>query len=118
MKRVKQILSYLPEASIIVMATYWFLENLLSSPSFVNYVMVGIVGLVSILLIWKNKIMALLLSIIMGLACFYMLLAVFSEYKKFLKGDPDGLNLLLTGSLIFVTLIVFSFVMPVKYLRK
>jgi hypothetical protein len=71
--------------------------------------------ILSTLIIWKNKYFALSLSIILALVSLYMLLAVFSEYKEFPSGDRSGLQLLLVGGLIFISLLAVSIFLPRKY---
>lgn len=115
---VKKILSYLPEVSILAIALGWFIENILATPSYFNYLMLAIIVLISALIIWRIKAFAITLSVLIGLGSFYMLLAVLSEYSEFPKGDPDGHKLLFTGLLIIASLITMSIIMPIKYLSK
>lgn len=67
------------------------------------------------LVIWKNKYFALVLSIALGPASAYMLVAVFSEYHEFLPSDKNGLQLQLVGGLLFTSLLMISIFMPKKY---
>ena len=116
--RFKTLLSYLPEASFIVMALVWFLDNLLASPSYFNIPMLGIIVFIVALVIWRIKAFAITLSAILGLASFYMILAVISEFNEFPKGDPESYKLLITGLAIFLSLVAMSVVLPIKYFRK
>jgi hypothetical protein len=114
--KLKTILSYLPEASFLVVALFWFIDNLLASH--VNFFMVVIMALVAILLIWRIKALAVSLSVCLGIGSFYMLLAVVSEFQEFPIGDPNGLKLLVIGLLIFIALMAMSFTMPLKYIYR
>ncbi|MDR1880929.1 MAG: hypothetical protein LBQ78_08350 [Tannerellaceae bacterium] len=113
----KKVLSYLPEVSLMLMAGWWFLDNLLGA-STVNYIMIAIIGLLLTLIVWRNKILAVALSILLGAGSLFMILAVLSEYGEFPTGDPEGRKLLLIGVLIFVTLTVMALVLPRKYLYR
>lgn len=115
---LKSIISHIPEISFLLMAIYWFLENLMASPSNINYFMLAVLLFVSALMIWRIRVFALILSIILGIGSLYMLLAVVSEFKEFPKGSPEGIELLITGSLIFLVLAGMAIWMPIKYLRE
>ncbi len=78
--------------------------------------MIGCWLILSTLVIWKNKYFALVLSSILGLISFYMLLAVLSAFKKFPSGDINGLQLLLVGASLFISLLVIAIYLPRKYL--
>jgi hypothetical protein len=105
---------YLPEILLLLGAVISFFEELFRV-SVVNYFLILCIALFSILLIWKNRWFALSISVVLGVASFYFLLACISEYKEFPVGDNDGIRLMLTGSLLFGSLIVISFIMPRKY---
>jgi hypothetical protein len=55
---------------------------------------------------------------VLGLVSFYFILACYSEYKEFPAGDSDGIRLIVTGCLIFGSLIAISFIMPKKYFAE
>ncbi len=116
--KLKKVLHHIPEVLILLVALYWFLDNLLATPSHVNYFMLAVIAFVSALIVSRNKIMALLLSLIIGVGSLYMLLAVFSEYHEFPKGDADGLKLLLVGVSMFVLTLSASIFIPIKYFKK
>lgn len=114
----KKIASYLPELSIITLASLWFLDNLIGTRSNINYFMIAIIALILILMLWRNRIYAILISIVLGLASFYMVLAVFSEFREFPSGHPDGIQLLVVGLLIFLGLAITAGFMPMKYMNQ
>lgn len=114
---IKDGLYYIPEILILLVSVYWFLDGLLGS-SYINYLMLGIIAFISGLIILKNKFMALFMSIIIGLGSLYMILAVVSEYSEFPAGSAEGLKLLLTGTSIFVTTIIMSIILPIKYFKR
>jgi len=111
---LKKTLPYLPEILLFIAIGISFLGELIET-SGINYFMIACGLILSTLIIWKNKYFALSLSIILALVSLYMLLAVFSEYKKFPSGDRNGLQLLLAGGLIFISLLTVSIFLPRKY---
>jgi hypothetical protein len=104
----------LPEILLLWGTVISFFEELFRV-SVVNYFLILCIALFSIPLIWNNRWFALSISVVLGIASFYFLLACISEYKEFPAGDSEGIRLMLTGSLIFGSLIVISFIMPRKY---
>ncbi len=114
----KKILSYLPEVSFLGVALYWFIDNLLVSPHYINYPILIVILFIVALIIWKIKAFAITLSAVLSIGSLYMILAVISEYKEFPTGDPDGYKLLFTGLAIFISLIGMSVLMPFKYFKK
>lgn len=111
----KKLISYLPEISFLFVACFWFMDNLMATSAHVNYFMMAVALFVLILIIWRNRTFAVVLSVILGTGSFYMFLAVLSEFNEFPKGDPEGLEMVVFGLLIFITLMVMSVIMPKKY---
>lgn len=114
----KKIASYLPELSIITVASLWFLDNLIGTRSNINYFMIAIIALILILMLWRNKIYAIIISIVLGWTSFYMVFAVISEFREYPSGDPDGIKLLVIGLLVFLGLCVTAGFMPMKYMKQ
>ncbi|GHT04495.1 hypothetical protein FACS189440_13970 [Bacteroidia bacterium] len=110
-------LGYLPEILLLAGAVFAFFEELIRT-SVVNYFAIACIALLAILLIWKNRWLALSISIVLGLVSFYFILACYSEFKEFPAGDNDGIRMLLTGCLLFGSLIAISFIMPRKYFAE
>jgi uncharacterized membrane protein YdcZ (DUF606 family) len=77
--------------------------------------MIACIAILSILLIWKNKWLAYSIAIVLGLVSLYFLLACYKEYMEFPAGDSESTRLILTGGLIFGSLIVISSLMLIKY---
>lgn len=116
--RLKTILSYLPEISFLLMAIYWFIDNLMATPTHINYLMIVIALFVVAQMVWRIRTFAYILSVLLGLGSLYMILAVFSEFSEFPKGDPRGIKFLLTGTSIFIVLAAMAIVMPFKYFYR
>ena len=119
MKKVnlKEVLPYMPEIILLGVAIVWFLSDLIIASS-VNYFMAVGILLILTLLRWKSKFFSLCLSIMLGLFSFYFQLALLSEFSEFPTGSLEGRQMLLIGSFIFISLIIISCLMPLKYFRK
>ena len=119
MKKVnlKEVLPYMPEIILLGGAIAYFLSDLIITSS-VNNLMAVTILLILTILRWKSKFLCLCLSIILGLVSFYLQLALLSEFGEFPTGSLEGRKMLLIGSLIFISLIVVSVLMPLKYFRK
>ena len=118
MKKMNLIkgIQYIPEVFIVLVAIYWFLDGLLAT-SYINYLMLAVILFMSLLVILKNKTMALFASLLIGLGSLYMIFAVLSEYSEFPRGDANGLKLL-TGAIIFLSTLLISILLPIKYFKR
>ena len=110
-------IQYIPEVFIVLGAIYWFLDGLLTT-SYINYLMLAVILFMSLLVILKNKTMALFASLLIGIGSLYMIFAVLSEYSEFPRGDANGLKLLLTGAIIFLSTLLISILLPIKYFKR
>ena len=119
MKKMNLIkgIQYIPEVFIVLMAIYWFLDGLLATSN-INYLMLAVILFMSLLVILKNKTMALFASLLIGIGSLYMIFAVLSEYSEFPRGDANGLKLLLTGATIFLSTLLISILLPIKYFKR
>ena len=119
MKKMNLIkgIQYIPEVFIVLMAIYWFLDGLLATSN-INYLMLAVILFMSLLVILKNKTMALFASLLIGVGSLYMIFAVLSEYSEFPRGDANGLKLLLTGAIIFLSTLLISILLPIKYFKR
>ena len=119
MKKMNLIkgIQYIPEVFIVLVAIYWFLDGLLATSN-INYLMLAVILFMSLLVILKNKTMALFASLLIGVGSLYMIFAVLSEYSEFPRGDANGLKLLLTGTIIFLSTLLISILLPIKYFKR
>ena len=119
MKKMNLIkgIQYIPEVFIVLVAIYWFLDGLLATSN-INYLMLAVILFMSLLVILKNKTMALFASLLIGVGSLYMIFAVLSEYSEFPRGDANGLKLLLTGAIIFLSTLLISILLPIKYFKR
>lgn len=115
MNRSKQILYSLPEYTLLLAFAVTFICDLIFAGKF-NYSFLILSSAVVALLIWKSRLLAGLYSAVLGLGSIYMMLALISEYSEFPTGDPQGLNMLLTGSLFFLCALSIAIALAIKYL--
>ena len=80
--------------------------------------MLAVILFMSLLVILKNKTMALFASLLIGIGSIYMIFAVLSECSEFPRGDANGLKLLLTGAIIFLSTLLISILLPIKYFKR
>jgi hypothetical protein len=110
-------LKYLPEIFLFSGILVVIIMDLINT-SCVNYGMIICGLLLSILVVWKNKYLALCVGLILGLGSFYMLFALLSEFHEFPAEDKNGTQLLFIGVMMFLTLLAVSVILPVKYFEK
>ena len=111
MKRVKTVILQLPEYLLIAAVLfYWFSTGLA-----VNYIAIGLIIVLILQIIFKNRIVGIIIPIILVLICLYMLLALMSEFKEFLTFSSDAKELLFVGLSYFISTIIISGVMIYKY---
>ena len=111
MKRVKTVILQLPEYLLIAAVLfYWFSTGLA-----VNYIAIGLIIVLILQIIFKNRIVGIIIPSILVMICLYMLLALMSEFKEFLTFSSDAKELLFVGLSYFISTIIISGVMIYKY---
>ena len=111
MKRVKTFILQLPEYLLIAAVVFYWLSAGLA----VNYIAIGLIIVLILQIIFKNRIVGIIIPIILVLICLYMLLALMSEFKEFLTFSSDAKELLFVGLSYFISTIIISGVMIYKY---
>lgn len=112
--KIKKVLPYIPEILLLVAAMVCFVGEWIGASSFNGIMIFGILT-IAILLIWKNKYLALSIAILLGGASVYFLLALLSEFHEFPVENQERWQMLLVGCTIFGSLLVASLIMPRKY---
>jgi len=111
MKRVKTFILQLPEYLLIAAVLfYWFSTGLA-----VNYIAIGLIIVLILQIIFKNRIVGIIIPSILVMICLYMLLALMSEFKEFLTFSSDAKELLFVGLSYFISTIIISGFMIYKY---
>ncbi|MEY3423118.1 MAG: hypothetical protein RIR48_3448 [Bacteroidota bacterium] len=113
----KNLWAYLPEIFLLLSIGFVLIMDWIKTSS-VNYFMICFGVILLILIMSKNKYLAIGLAIILGSLSCYMLFALLSEYNEFPSGDSRGTILLTTGSLIFCSLLIISMLLPLKYFKR
>ena len=111
MKRVKTFILQLPEYLLIAAVLfYWFSTGLA-----VNYIAIGLIIVLILQIIFKNRIVGIIIPSILVMISLYMLLALMSEFNEFLTFSSDAKELLFVGLSYFISTIIISGVMIYKY---
>lgn len=111
MKTLKSYLKYIPEYYFILSAIYyWIMTSTLINP----FALLLLAALAA-LLIFKNKGLGVLLSILFILINLYMFLALLSEYRKFHEPTQAAHDLILYGSIYLGLNLLMSTVLLMKY---
>ena len=110
-ERIKTVILQLPEYLLIVAVVfYWFSAGLV-----VNYIAIGLIIVLILQIIFKNRIVGIIIPSILVMISLYMLLALMSEFNEFLTFSSDAKELLFGGLLYFISTIIVSGIMIYKY---
>lgn len=113
MKKTKQILLKLPEYLLIAAVLfYWMSAGLIINP-----IAIGLIALLVFQIIFKNKVIGLMIPSLLILTCLYMLLALMSEFNEFPSFNAEAKTLLFVGLAFFISTMAVSLLMIYKYLR-
>lgn len=108
---MKPYLKLIPESYFALSVLYyWMMTGTLINP-FAIALLVGI----AILLIFRNKALGLLLSILSILINLFLFAALMSEYREFHEPTPASRDLILYGSIYLGLNLLMSLVMLAKY---
>ncbi len=87
-------------------------------PFYINPICVGIVGVLIFQIIFKNRILGILLGIIFFLVNLYFLGALLSEFNEFKEFNNSAKELLFVGLTIWIVNIILSLTMIYKYVTN
>lgn len=91
---------------------YWWSTALIWNP-----VAIGLIALLTTQLFIKNRAIGIALSVILILLSFYMLLALFSEFKEFETVNSEARKLLTVGLALILGTMGMSTIMLYRYGR-
>lgn len=111
---MKKIVFKLPEYYLIV---FVILAGYMP-PFYINPICVGIVGVLIFQIIFKNRILGILLGIIFFLVNLYFLGALLSEFNEFKEFNNSAKELLFVGLTIWIVNIILSLTMIYKYVTN
>lgn len=114
MKNVKQLISKYSEGYLIAVT---FLCGY-SPPLTITPIFLGLIAILAFQFIVKNRVTGIIIASLFLLINVLMLLAVISEFNKFLTTTSNAIQLLLIGFLIFGFNLAVSALMISKYLPE
>lgn len=100
---------------LLIIATlfYWHSTSLIFNP-----VAIGLLLILIFQIIFRNKVLGIILPCILIMLSLYMLLALRSELNEFKVFNNETQTLLAIGLLLFLSLIIVSFLMFFNYFRR
>jgi len=98
---------------IIAVLFYWH-----GTSNLLNPIAIGLLAILIFQIIFKNKVVGILIPCVLMLLSMYMILALFSEVNEFESFNRDAQRLLFIGLTYFLGTILISFLMIWKYLVK
>lgn len=111
MKGLKKISLDLPEYILLAAVVfYWF-----SAAIFINYVAIMLLIGFILQIVFKFRIVGIVLPSLLMLTSFYMLLALISEFNEFPTFNYEAKKLLFVGLAIFMVSMLVSGLMFFKY---
>ena len=113
MKKINHLWN-IPEYLLLLSVLYYWL---LTSNLF-NWVAITLVAILVFQLIYKNKVLGIIIPSILILACCYMYLALFSELREFPTFNTDAKELLFFGLFYFTATLVVAGFMFFKYMKQ
>lgn len=113
MKKINHLWN-IPEYLLLLAVLLYWLPT--SNPF--NWVAITLVTVLVFQIIYKNKILGIIISSLLILICCYMYLALFSELREFPTFDADAKELLFFGLFIFTATLVVAGFMFFKYMKQ
>lgn len=111
MSKLKQITLQIPEFLLLAAVIfYWG-----SAGWGVNYIAIVLLVVLILQIIFKNRIIGIIIPSLLTLASLFLILAVISEFKEFPSVNAEAMKLLLVGLVYFSSTILVSGVMFYKY---
>ncbi len=108
---MKPYLKLIPEAYFILSVLYYWMMT----ATLLNPFAIALLLAVTVLLIFRNKALGLLLSILSILINLFLFAALMSEYREFHEPTPASRALILYGSIYLGLNLLMSVVMLAKY---
>ncbi|KAA5535501.1 hypothetical protein [Paenimyroides baculatum] len=114
MKNSISFLSNLVEYLLIIAVLfYWH-----GTSNLLNPIAIGLLVVLIFQIIFKNKIIGIIIPSVLMLLSMYMILALLSEVNEFESFNSDAQRLLFIGLAYFLGTILISFLMIWKYLLR
>lgn len=111
MSKLKRIAFQIPEYLLIASVIfYWG-----SAGWEINYIAISLLVILILQIIFKNRIIGIIIPSLLTLASLFLILAVISEFKEFPTVNAEAMKLLLVGLVYFTSTIIVSGMMFYKY---
>ncbi|TKG92937.1 hypothetical protein EYV94_18375 [Puteibacter caeruleilacunae] len=111
MKNLKKVLLQLPEYLLIIaVVSYWGAEGV-----FINPIAIALMLVLIFQIIFKNRVVGIVIPGFLILASLYMLLALMSEFNEFTSFNSEAKEFLLVGLSLFILAILISGTMIYRY---
>lgn len=111
MKIFKQILLKLPEYLLIAAVIfYWGSAGIV-----INLIAIALIIILILQIIFKNRIIGLIIPSLLIMTCLYMLMALISEFNEFPTFNAEAKKLLLVGLSYFISTMIVAGIMIYKY---
>ena len=111
MTTFKKIILSLPEYLLIAAVLfYWMSAGLV-----INYIAIGLIIVIVLQIIFKNKVVGIVIPCVLILTSFYMILALLSEVREFPSFNSEAKTLLFVGLAYFLTTMLVSLIMIYKH---
>ena len=98
---------------VLAVLVYWH-----GTSNLLNPFAIGLLAVLIFQIIFRNKVIGILIPCVLMLLSVYMILALFSEVNEFESFNSDAQRLLFIGLAYFLGTILISFLMIWKYLPK
>jgi hypothetical protein len=108
---MKSYLKFIPETYFTLSVLYYWVMT----GTLVNPFAIALLAAIVLLLIFKNKTLGLLLSILSILVNLFLFAALMSEYREFHEPTPASRDLILYGSIYLGLNLLISIIMLAKY---
>jgi energy-coupling factor transporter transmembrane protein EcfT len=111
MKNLKKISLQLPEYLLITaLMFYW-----VSAGMWINPIAIGLIFALILQIVFKNRIIGIIIPSLLILTSFFLLLALISEFNEFPYFTSDAKKLLFVGLSYFISTLLISGIMIYKY---
>jgi hypothetical protein len=110
MKTLKQILLESPEYLLVLAVIFYW-----SSSAILNPIAITLLIVLVCQIIYKNKVVGIIIPTLLILSSLYMLLALLSEFREFPTFNYEAKKLLFVGLTFFISTIIVSGIMIYKY---
>ena len=111
MRKLKQIQKWIPELYLLTSSVFYWI----STSTLLNPIAIFLVGVLSVLFIWKRKTLGMIVSLLFLILSIYMVLALISELSEFATFSKDAKVMLGVGAAWLGLNILLAIAMLIKW---